>query len=752
MRWSSRSIRRSRWTGRLLGGLSLVGALALSAAAAPNAGPAAAATGPASTARSSSHTSATTAGVPTPGPNEPVAGPRGTRPDNLTFDYSLNWSGIADTGTTFTGVTGDWAVPTVLLSSAPEYSATWIGIDGFNDETLIQTGTEQDSASGTTSYSAWYELLPADPVTINEPVSPGDQMAASISQESATTWLISLQDVTAKWTFAQTVSYTTPGESAEWIEEAPSSDEGVTQLADFGTTTFTNVSATGTDMADAVQNPIQMVDFDLYTIAYPSAFDTTTDSFTITYGTPPYGQPTITTSLLAPAGVGVPYSQQVVASGGLAPYSWSLVEGNLPAGLSLDPSTGVISGTPTTAGMTTFYVGVSDASGGEGYQELSITVLTALPDLSLTSSTSSEGYEQVGDVIPISYLVSNGDTVTLSDVGVDSQLVASVSCPSSTLTPGADEICTGSYTVTSADVTSGSVTDSATASGRTPGGSTLHSNVATLTVTEVGCAVPFITSPSTATAVVGTAFSFTVSACSELIPTFSATGLPKGLKLTNNDDGTATIAGTPKRKAAGLYAVALSAAVPGSGNATQTLDLSVDIAPSIKTKPKATALVGTPFNLPIQIGSGFPAPTVTTASTLPGGIGINQNGGTYSLSGTPTADSGGTYTIVLTAANGVGDGATATVDLAVVQAPAITSTASDTVTARSPMTPFTVTATGYPAPRLSVSSGLPPGVQFTKLTGTFAGTPQTQGTYTVTITATNKAGTTSQTFTFTVNP
>ena len=43
----------------------------------------------------------------------------------------------------------------------PTYSSAWIGVDGFNDNDLIQTGTEQDYYSGGAHYDAWWEILPA---------------------------------------------------------------------------------------------------------------------------------------------------------------------------------------------------------------------------------------------------------------------------------------------------------------------------------------------------------------------------------------------------------------------------------------------------------------------------------------------------------------------------------------------------------------------------------------------------------------
>ncbi|UDM48834.1 putative Ig domain-containing protein [Cupriavidus sp. MP-37] len=70
-------------------------------------------------------------------------------------------------------------------------------------------------------------------------------------------------------------------------------------------------------------------------------------------------------SLQAPV-AGVAYSQALTAGGGTAPYSFSVAAGSLPAGLSLNPSTGVLSGTPSTAGSHTFTVRVTDSSTGTG--------------------------------------------------------------------------------------------------------------------------------------------------------------------------------------------------------------------------------------------------------------------------------------------------------------------------------------------------------------------------------------------------
>ena len=74
--------------------------------------------------------------------------------------------------------------------------------------------------------------------------------------------------------------------------------------------------------------------------------------------------PQLTLSTNSPANpdLGQAYSAQFLASGGVAPYVFSLTQGSLPLGLSIDPTTGVVSGVPTTAGTYSFTVTVTDAS------------------------------------------------------------------------------------------------------------------------------------------------------------------------------------------------------------------------------------------------------------------------------------------------------------------------------------------------------------------------------------------------------
>ena len=83
---------------------------------------------------------------------------------------------------------------------------------------------------------------------------------------------------------------------------------------------------------------------------------------------------TITTSATLPAGaVGTSYSQSLAASGGTPPYSWSLISGALPAGLSLSTS-GAITGTPTVVGSLSFAVRVTDAASSQATLTFGLTI------------------------------------------------------------------------------------------------------------------------------------------------------------------------------------------------------------------------------------------------------------------------------------------------------------------------------------------------------------------------------------------
>ena len=88
----------------------------------------------------------------------------------------------------------------------------------------------------------------------------------------------------------------------------------------------------------------------------------------------------ITTSSLPTGVIGAAYSQTLAASGGQAPYTWSITSGSLPAGLSLDPASGTISGTPTATGSSSFTVLATDASQATASSNLTLSIVTTLPN------------------------------------------------------------------------------------------------------------------------------------------------------------------------------------------------------------------------------------------------------------------------------------------------------------------------------------------------------------------------------------
>lgn len=197
---------------------------------------------------------------------------------------SGNWSGYAVTGSGYSSVTAQWVVQAVSASRSATYSSEWVGIDGFNNSKLIQTGTESDYYNGAAHYDAWWEILPAAETVIPSiAVSPGDQMSATITKGSGSSWTITISDTSTGKSFSTVQTYSGPLTSAEWIEEAPTVGGRVAPLANYGQTTFdpgtVNGSNPGLVAADGgvmVQKRVQ--------VSTPSNPDTDTDGFNAAYG------------------------------------------------------------------------------------------------------------------------------------------------------------------------------------------------------------------------------------------------------------------------------------------------------------------------------------------------------------------------------------------------------------------------------------------------------------------------------------
>jgi subtilisin family serine protease len=138
---------------------------------------------------------------------------------------------------------------------------------------------------------------------------------------------------------------------------------------------------------------------------------TDTQELTLVVAPPPV--PTVTTTSLPGGTVGSAYSQSLAATGGTPPYAWSLDAGTLPAGLTLSPG-GTLSGTPTSAGGSTFTVRVTDDLDQTDTQELTLAVLDVLTitTTSLPGTTIGQAYSQpvqaAGGTPPYSWSVVAG--------------------------------------------------------------------------------------------------------------------------------------------------------------------------------------------------------------------------------------------------------------------------------------------------------------------------------------------------------
>ncbi|RKY15907.1 MAG: hypothetical protein DRP63_06310 [Planctomycetota bacterium] len=95
----------------------------------------------------------------------------------------------------------------------------------------------------------------------------------------------------------------------------------------------------------------------------------------------------IETKSLPDAVVGTPYSTHLKATGGSSPYTWSVTNGSLPPGLSLDSSSGLVSGTPTNAGVYAFTVAVTDKRSKSASKSFTIIVNAGGTPLAITTAS-----------------------------------------------------------------------------------------------------------------------------------------------------------------------------------------------------------------------------------------------------------------------------------------------------------------------------------------------------------------------------
>ncbi len=198
---------------------------------------------------------------------------------------SGNWSGYAGAvSSPATSITGEWQVPTVTATRGNSYSSAWIGIDGFNNHNLIQTGTEEDWAGGHAVYRAWWEILPKSETVISSiTVHAGDIFTAQITKGSGKSWTIEIDDTTSGKRFSITKNSKGAGVSVEWILEAPLVGGGLATLAHYSTTYFINCGFDGGHAVFSTANRGIMIQGGKH-VSTPSKPDSGKDGFAVAYG------------------------------------------------------------------------------------------------------------------------------------------------------------------------------------------------------------------------------------------------------------------------------------------------------------------------------------------------------------------------------------------------------------------------------------------------------------------------------------
>jgi hypothetical protein len=222
---------------------------------------------------------------------------------------SQNWAGYASAGRpgTFTSVAASWTEPAVTCTGADTFASFWAGLDGDGTSTVEQAGTEADCDGGSATYQGWFEMFPAAPVFYDNPVKPGDAMSASVVASSGGEFTLTLTDSTQGWNQATTqTSATAQLGSAEVITEAPSSGT-ILPLSDFGTVSFTDVTADHTALGNESPSALTMVSAQDVTEATPSAL-TGADAFSVTWDSTgsAAGATPAPTATATPPGTGVP--------------------------------------------------------------------------------------------------------------------------------------------------------------------------------------------------------------------------------------------------------------------------------------------------------------------------------------------------------------------------------------------------------------------------------------------------------------